>query len=700
MYSAGLSAQDLNLFITSNTEGRFNIHDDPEGKIDPALLNLQSLYKERSGTTPVLYFDMGNAFYPGVLSGYSYGSVMYDYLSMNGCDASLVSSKDLRIGTTILQQLDSGNDKILLSSNIRVNKKNVFLPYIMKTVAGRKIAVIGLTNERPVFDITEKSTSDLSIIPYREILNEIMAELQKDNKPDCIILLSGLKTEKNVEIMNAYPSISLIISGGDSKSSVYGKSASQIIYPDGRRILLADSRKGYFKIEARLEQSLAVKSFTHHVPAVWDVKDKKYLQFVKRLGIWKKKYNEEMTLPFEKQPGLSLEIESAHLAYLMRDKIRTEVSVIAADTLHPLKIDPLSTMGYISDSFNDDYYIYRYKLKGLELKKLIDNPDYRISGIEDGKIQGQKIVDDKLYTVSSTQKIFEEIKDSDTSAPYTNTWITLPELLVKDIQADKIVAKKDYSYLDNRFVFLCNIVLSNKISSETVQYGTDIVTPSGFSTQSTKKLGFENSADFILYNRYNRITFSPYMNFVEEKVGEEKYYLANELSAKLLYQYSLNMYVQPYIKSQCNTVVKQVDVKDEETGLYEKKRPVDIRETAGVLFITEYTTTKIGTGFDKRIHDDMDNLNYGLEVTASVKYPFWDYFKYFIDLDFFATKGSEHGRFLKTEVSTGLSYAFNEYLKLTSKYKLIYYKDLDLQQKYVSKTTSLSLDITIDFKYF
>jgi hypothetical protein len=700
MLPAFLAAQDLAIFITSNTEGRFSIYDDPGGGTDPALLILQSLYREKAGGSPVLFFDLGNAFYPGILSRYSYGSVTYDYLSMNGCDAALVSSKDLRIGTTILQQLNSGRDKILLSSNIRVNKKNIFLPYVIKTVAGKKIAIIGLTNERPVFDITEKSTSDLNIVPHDEVLKEILAELQSVVKPEYIILLSGLKTEKNVEIINAYPSISMIISGGDSKGNVYGKAASQIIYPDGRRILLADSRKGYYKIEARLGESIVVKSFSRHDPEGWNVKDRNYHQFVKRLNIWKKRYNEEMTLPFEKQPDLSLEVQNSHIAYLMRDKMRTEVSIISADTLRPLKVDQSSTMGYIRDSFSDDYYIYRYKLKGRVLKSIIDNPSYHISGIEEGKIQGYNIDKDKTYTVSSTQKIFEEVSESDTLKGYTNTWLTIPELFVTDIQTEKIVAKKDYSYLDNRFVFLCNITLSNKISSETVEYGANIVTPSGFSTQSTKKWGLENSADFILYNRYNRVTFSPYMNYVEEKVGDEKYYLANELSAKLLYQYSLNLYVQPYFKSQCNTVVKQVEVKNEETGLYEKKRPVDIRETAGVLFNTKYTTTKLGAGFDKRVHDDEGYPNYGFEFTASVKYPFWDYFRYFFDLDFFATKGKEHGKFLKTEASTGLSYNFNDYLKLTAKYKLIHYRDLELEEKYVSKAASLSLDLVLDFKYF
>ena len=119
------------------------------------------------------------------------------------------------------------------------------------------------------------------------------------------------------------------------------------------------------------------------------------------------------------------------------------------------------------------------------------------------------------------------------------------------------------------------------------------------------------------------------MNFIKEKIGDEEYYLANELSAKLLYQYSINIHVQPYFKSQCNTVVKPIEVEDEETGLYEKKRPVDIRETAGILFNTKFTTTKLGGGFDKRVHDDEDYPNYGLEFTVSVRYPFWDYFKYF-----------------------------------------------------------------------
>ncbi len=681
---------DATLFITSNIEGQFNLRSDMESD-DNSVILLQSLYHLRSVNKNLLYIDMGNAFYPGTLSRYSYGSIVYDYFRMNKCDLSLVSSKDLRLGTGILKQLEKGfENKILLSANITLNKEKAFTPYIIKKIKNKIIVFVGLTSEGSTFDITDKNIADTDITPHMDTLAKILPEIENTVKPDYIILLSGLTPDKNISILSKFKSINLLISGGDSTGTLYGNSIDQIVLPDSRKILFTDRRKGYFRLDLNLGKRLEVGNFNFQKPEKWAAKDRDYKKFINRLNIWKTRYNEEMVLPFKLQKDLKADINNKKILSLMRHKFRTELAIFPGRENKNFTLNADSSSGYIRDKVNDDYYIYTYRLKGETVSRISESGNFIISGLSEGKIQGREIEENRYYTVASTQKIYEIISESEGKTVYKNRWVTISDLIINDIRNEKVSLKKDFSYLDDRFALIFTLSLSNRLSSETVRYGENIDTPSGYSTESIKVLGIEDSADIILFNRFNKITLSPYINYAEETLEDSKYYTSNEMSLKILYQYKPYMLIQPYFKSQLNTLVKEE----------EYKRPVDIRETAGVLFNLQYVTLKTGLGFDRRIHDDRDIPYYGLEGTVQLEFPFLNSFTYILDIDSFFTKKEMNNKYIKLEFSTGLKYSFSTYFSLSSKYKKIYYKDMELDEKYESKSYTFSLDFNIDFKVF
>jgi len=95
--------QAVNFLLTSNLNGRFDVSAQNQEALDPMLLMAQSLAHEQKNHPADLYLDLGNAFYPGLLSRFSYGSIMMDYLDYFHCSASLVSSLDLHIGVNNLE---------------------------------------------------------------------------------------------------------------------------------------------------------------------------------------------------------------------------------------------------------------------------------------------------------------------------------------------------------------------------------------------------------------------------------------------------------------------------------------------------------------------------------------------------------------------------------------------------------------------
>ena len=238
-----------------------------------------------------------------------------------------------------LLQLENDRSKLLLSANICRDGKPVFLPWVIKTVAGKKLALLALSSDSVLFDITDKMTSNITREHSRKTATAALDILSKSENPDAIILLSGLNAEQNLKIMNEFPALSLCLSGGDAKGMIYSQTASQIILPDGRQILLADTRKGYFTVECSLTDRIAVKSFSFNEPASYNVTNDSYLRFENRLLLWKTQYLEEQSAPISTLGGKTARITDDTAANLMRDAYRSELSVIMPSTIQPFDLN-------------------------------------------------------------------------------------------------------------------------------------------------------------------------------------------------------------------------------------------------------------------------------------------------------------------------------------------------------------------------
>ena len=124
LYSTSVLAQThVSILVTSNLQGKFSLDTDNQDNADPMLVLGQNIVYERSNNDIDLYLDLGNALYPGVLSKYSSGSIMVDFLDYFSCAAVLVSSKDLQVGTQNLLFMEKNKKVRFLSANIIQNGK-------------------------------------------------------------------------------------------------------------------------------------------------------------------------------------------------------------------------------------------------------------------------------------------------------------------------------------------------------------------------------------------------------------------------------------------------------------------------------------------------------------------------------------------------------------------------------------------------
>ena len=681
---------DVSLFITSNIEGRFSLSGDAP---DSSMLILQSLYRKRAQGKPVLHLDLGNAFYPGILSRFSFGSVAYDYLDFNGCDATVVSSRDIRVGIENLLQFENGNPHLLLSANIARDDRPVFLPWTLRNAGKYRIGLVGVSGENVLFDITDRMTSNVSLTPALKAVESAVAELTEKEHPDFIIVLSGLSSEASLRIMYQLPSVSLCICGGDSRGAAASQQASRIILSDGRQLLITDSRKGYFLAECSLSEQLTVTSFSFRDPEEWKVSNEPYQRFSNRLALWRGKYLEEQSAPLKiTMPG-PIHITDDAAANLMRGLCRTEISILSPGTVTPFDISSSTTNADILRNVSDDFYIYRMKLKGSEITALSQTDAIQLFGFDNGRIQGRPVMPARTYTVAATQAAYERILDitENYSIPFENTWKTIPETISTCVTGEPKQFVKDASSLDDRIGFLARISLSNSFHQENVKSGTTITPPNGMVSSTHTLFNTEDSADLILYNRYHMVTFSPYVNYQKEELGTSRSLLANTMSYALLYQINTHDIYKPYVKSMYQSPIERVD------GL----KPTQLRETGGIDIMTEYLKGRAGAGVSKQIADPTRSALFGLEANGTFIYPFLTRMKYKCALDAFLSHSFKQSySSLTFQLTNGVSYSITDLFAVTLSHRYTFYHDGAIGEEYRNNAVKISFDFATALSVF
>ncbi len=681
------AAETLTLMLTSNLEGRFAVESADNDDDDPLLVLARGMIAERRRTKVDLYLDLGNAFYPGVLSKYSSGSIMMDYLDFFSCDATLVSSRDLRIGVDALEFLGRGRKTRLLSGTIARDGRTLYAPYITARADGVPVAVVGISSKRIRFDIAEKNLYGVTALGGREALGAVLREVKAAGITR-VILLSGMRLSETIEMMAAYREIGLAVCGGDNTGELYSGKASRVDLADGRTIIMTGESRGYYLLGLAVDGGITVRSAVFHKAVPRKVDSNAYREFVQRLALWKKKFREEEDRVIATVRGKERTLDDARLAGVMRDRFNAEVAVVEKNTLNRASLKNDIRRSDLLRTVNQDFNIFTFRLRGKNIEKISwGDEGLVLSGLEEYRVQGYALEEARRYRFVATQPAFEKVqKLLGGEQEYANTWVTVNDLLLEDLKGDKTALKDDYRYLDRRFRMTVDVYLSNFIDNAAVHQDENIEAPVDQPGISYLEWGMENRIDITFYNRYHRLVLTPYMLYTRH----EDEYLQNLLRGTLLYNYNLSDLLKPYHKSQCDTVVKETD----------RRRPVLIRETVGFLSTFKYATAKLGVGFEKQVHEPVDIPLYGIEAIAGVKAPFFKYFKYSFDLDtFISIKGMREDRWrIRSGIDNALSASVNRYLSVSLKYKWFYLYNDEYRQYYRNSQLITSVDLKTDFK--
>lgn len=679
--------------MTSNIQGCANPDMTDQETKDPLLILAQNLMAEKEKGVD-LYLDLGNGFYPGALSKFSSGSIMMDFFDFFSCAGTLVSSNDLRIGLENLEFLRKYKNTQLLSANIIQNGKPVFAPYMIKVIGGVRIAFVGLSSQRVMIDVAEKELYDISQENEKKVLEPLLKELDTMGL-DHIVLLSGLKLSLTTKLLQTYKQFDMAICGGDYTGTLFDGKISRIDLNDGRSIIILDNETDFYTMDLRVGQGVTLQSLVSHQAVSSTRTESAYAEFRSRLSLWKQKYHADQVDQIAKSIDKEIILNDQKLLQLLRDNFNSEIAIVDTKTINPYPIKKDISQSDLLQIVNLDYKIFTFRLTGSQLAKIASQSTYdlKIEGLvtkgKKKRIQGYALENERRYSVAATQSAYGKIRQIlEDKIDYDNTWKTVTDVLIADLQNDQVTLRDDYTYLDKRFRTLVDVKLSNYISSGSVDRGSNIDTPVSQPSDDYNKWGLEDQIDISFYNMNHRFVLTPYLFYVKQ----DDDYIQNLLRGTFLYERNLSDLIRPYNKFQCDTVVESVD----------GQQPVLIRETMGGSLYGEYFTGLAGLGFEKNVQDPSDDALYGLEVIMTFKYPFLKYFTYTLHLDnFFSTQNLETGRYgLRSEIKNTLSAKLNSWMSLSLRYDYFYYYDVEISEEYRSSQIFTTLDLNTDWKFW
>jgi 2',3'-cyclic-nucleotide 2'-phosphodiesterase (5'-nucleotidase family) len=677
--------ETLTIIATGNLRGNFSL--DTDESADPLLKVARGIIAERSAKPVDCYVDLGNAFSPGALSRYSYGAAMLDFFEYVQCDAVLVGSRDVAVGLKNLELASRMRPTQLLSINIVIDNKPIFKPYWILQKAGIKVGFIGITSSKSIFDVAEKKVLSASLAAYRDYLTMTIESLQAMG---CkyIIVLSGLSGAENIAIMKDYPAIDLILAGGDASGIYYDVYSPRVDLEDGRSIITLVRAGGHYSVRLMLKEKITIEKI-YFSEADQKVSDSAYNELVERVNLWKERYAQAGAAAIADNFPAT-DISSVTIAHLLRHYYKSEVAVVDVTDVFSTRLEGTITSIDVQRIVQNDFTVFTYRLSGKQLNTISSASSLIFSGLANGKVQGRPIEGDRMYTIASTQSAYDVIADlAGADIPYTNTWIPLSDIITNDLKSKRSVAEKDFSYLDNRIRMTVDINLSNLYDNSDVSTNDTASTPPGMPSKTYKKWGFEDSADIAFYNQYHRLMLTPYIYYMRQ----DDQYLQNLLRGTLFYTYLFNPYINPYHKSQVDTVVVTKD---------DNLRPILFRETVGASFTYSYFTGRFGVGFEKQTQDPEEQILYGAESILQIQIPFLDYFMYTFNLDNFISRPeNNNGNYqIRTEIKNTLSVTVTSWLALSIRHRWFYYNPLATQISYKYTQILISLDVKAKFKVF
>lgn len=175
---------------------------------------LATLVNEERKAGPTLVLDAGNALHGTTYASLTGGMSVVSLMNKIGYDAMTPGNHDFNYGVDHLKELEAGMNFPLVNATVyHAGAENVFKPYILKEIAGKTIAIVGVGTPQMVSTIHPDLIKGYSF-EGEQILQPIIDEAAE--KSDAVILLAHWgygDPMPDSSVLAAMPHVDLVIDG-------------------------------------------------------------------------------------------------------------------------------------------------------------------------------------------------------------------------------------------------------------------------------------------------------------------------------------------------------------------------------------------------------------------------------------------------------------------------------------------------------
>jgi 2',3'-cyclic-nucleotide 2'-phosphodiesterase (5'-nucleotidase family) len=172
------------------------------------------IHQLRNANPYVLLIDAGNALTTDqALTSATKGAAMIEGMNRLGYDVMTLGDQDFRWGPSILRERMSEAQFPFLSANVYAGSaQNLFAqPYVIKEMAGHRIAIIGVTSKTLVSFLPQGGSEPVMVSDSIEAVQRIISDLQ--SQADIFIVCSNLGFAQDQQLAAQVAGIALIVGG-------------------------------------------------------------------------------------------------------------------------------------------------------------------------------------------------------------------------------------------------------------------------------------------------------------------------------------------------------------------------------------------------------------------------------------------------------------------------------------------------------
>ena len=584
-----VSSTEINLLFTWNIQGEVMTAD--SSAASSRWLDRWAALSKCSTDSSTLLIDLGNTFYPGYLSRFSYGSILNELLNQVHFSAKCVTPKDFYQGRAQLGKLRERAAYDFLSTNIldKSSKKNLFAPVTERTVEGIRLRFLSIASPAEAAQARNLRRDSVEIAAPAECLKRALRAPPQPGPVVTICLCDKLTLEQFPALLDL-DGIDIFVCGLPDFDPAARRGVSDAKLANGKRIVSVppfSKGAGRLVISSReaagvVDRVLSFATFDLSSSPIDSAAEPRLRGLTEK---WTDLYTKE-TSSFVAQMDTPLKKnQPAVIGNLLRERFRCDLACLESSLVSDAVLPARITMKDLDRLLTASPDLLLCKFPGSAITRL-----RRVQGVTWIGVESRGgIVSKDVYSVVLTESAFARLKaeaGGGTAFPAPHYTFTSVTEAIEHQLSERKRRTYDFGFLDRRWQRCGETETEISLRRISVGNPNHIETLSGVTYEPFSDWDLNVHLPLRFYNCNNRFDFLSNLEYSAASGVIER----NFLEFKLDYSYSASPVIGPYASADYQTFLLREPKAD---------MPIQMRTTLGVVATPDDWTLKLGFGAEK-----------------------------------------------------------------------------------------------------